>query len=198
MAAPRPTPSEARQLAESYRARLPHQAGSYRVLTDKMPSNLWLLGCITQMFPNAAIIHCRRDPRDVALSNFSQLYDLGNNFAFDLDHLAHYIACYEAMMAHWQKILPERLMTVEYESMVADAESQIRALVQLTGLSWHPDCLHPHRSRRSVSTASNWQVRQKIYSRSVGRWKHYESHLRDFQSRLLHYRRQQTMGADSS
>ena len=87
-------------------------------------------------------------------------------------------------MDHWQRVLPVRVLEVEYEETVADLEKVARRLVEWCGLEWEPDCLKFHEGKRPVRTASVSQVRQPIYNRSVARWRHYEPSLRDLFDRL--------------
>ena len=74
-------------------------------------------------------------------------------------------------------MLPLRWLDIQYESLVADLEGESRRLIEFLGLAWEPACLDFHRTMRTVQTASSWQVRQPLYHRSVGRWRHYERHL---------------------
>ena len=72
---------------------------------------------------------------------------------------------------------PTRLLEVPYEGLVADQEGWTRRMLDFIGLAWDPRCLDFHATERAVITASKWQVRQKIYSQSAGRWRNYEKHL---------------------
>jgi hypothetical protein len=125
------------------------------------------------MLPGARIIHCRRDPMDNCLSCFMQNFRAADlAWTCDLGDLGHYYCQYRRIMDHWRRVLPEgRMLEVDYEDTVADLEAQARRIVDFTGLPWDEACLDFHRSNRSVVTASHSQVRQKIYTSSVGRWK---------------------------
>ncbi len=152
-------------------------------VVDKMPDNYQLLGWIVTLFPNARLIHCKRDVRDVALScwitNFARL-----RWANDLGHLAERINDYLRLMEHYRRVLPKPLFEVEYEQMVADQEGTTRRLLDFVGLEWDPACLSFHKTERLVRTASLAQVRQPIYQRSVARWRHYETALGPLLERL--------------
>jgi hypothetical protein len=141
-----------------------------------MPDNYLYLGLLAILFPKAKFIHCRRDPRDIAVScwmtNFSHI-----RWANDPDHIASRFAEYHRIMEHWRGVLPVPVLDVDYEETVADLEGVARRLVAWCGLDWEPACLAFHEGRRPVRTASVTQVRQPIYSRSVARWKHYEPTL---------------------
>ena len=69
------------------------------------------------------------------------------------------------------------MMAIDYEELVADLEGESRRLIQFLGLDWEPACLDFYRTERPVFTASTWQVRQPLYTRSVGRWRCYERDL---------------------
>ena len=145
---------------------------------NKMPENYFYLGLIALMFPRAIVIHCRRDPRDVALScwmaNFVEV-----RWAHHFDHIATRFAEYRRLMEHWRTALPPSLAIheVAYEEAVDDLEGVARRLVAAIGLDWSPACLEFHRTRRPVLTASQNQVRNPIYRTSIGRWKHYREEL---------------------
>jgi tetratricopeptide (TPR) repeat protein len=152
-------------------------------IVDKMPDNYMYLGLMAAMFPNAVLIHCRRDLRDVAVScwmtNFRSI-----PWANDPDHLATRFAQYRRVMDHWRTVLPIPIHEVDYEETVRDLEGVARRLIAACGLEWEPRCLEFHRLRRPVRTASITQVRQPIYKQSVARWKNYEQSLADLFARL--------------
>jgi hypothetical protein len=135
------------------------------------------------LFPRARIIHCRRDVRDVALSCWLTHF-LRIRWANDLQHLAERINDYFRVMEHYRRVLRSPVFELDYEQMVADQEGTSRRVVAFAGLEWHPACLEFHRTERLVRTASVAQVRQRIYRRSVARWKHYEAMLRPLLERL--------------
>jgi len=165
-------------IAEAYLARLAEAGGAKALrVTDKMPSNWTVLGLVALLFPRARVIHCRRDPRDTALSIYFRRFTQGHGYSFDLADIAAEMRAYRRLMAHWQAVLPLAMLEVDYEALVADQEAQIRRIIEFLGLPWDGRCLRFHETRRAVHTASAWQVRQPIYARSVGRWRHYERHL---------------------
>jgi tetratricopeptide (TPR) repeat protein len=145
-------------------------------ITDKMPDNYLYLGLIATLFPSAALIHCRRELRDVAVScwltNFRHI-----RWACDPSHIAARFRDYSRLMEHWRRVLPVPLLEVDYEETVTDLEGVARRLVAHCGLAWELACLAFHENRRPIRTASVTQVRQPVYQRSVARWKHYEQAL---------------------
>jgi Flp pilus assembly protein TadD len=151
--------------------------GTTRV-TDKMPSNFSFAGLIHLVLPNARIIHTVRDPVDTCISCFSRLFTLEHNFTYDLAELGRYYRAYQRLMAHWQRVLPPgRILNVRYEELVADLGGQARRMIAHCGLDWDDRCLAFHRTQRAVRTASARQVRQPIYTSSIGLRRHYEPFL---------------------
>ena len=157
--------------------------GAERV-TDKMPYNFMELGLIHLLFPRARIIHCIRDPLDTCLSCFFQNFPAATGWAFDLGDAGFFHKQYERMMRHWREGLHLPMLEVCYEDLVRDPEPHIRQMLEHCGLEWEEQCLRFHESTRIVNTASYQQVRQPIYTRSVGRWKNYSKHLRPLLSEL--------------
>ncbi|HEX7645405.1 MAG TPA: sulfotransferase [Burkholderiaceae bacterium] len=147
-------------------------------VVDKMPGNFFHIGLIHAAFPNARIIHMRRNPVDVCLSIYFNSFAETQHYASDLHHLAHYYRQYEKLMAHWRSVLPENAMLdVPYEALVQDQESWSRKMIEFIGLPWDERCLNFHEHERAVHTPSNWQVRQKIGTGSVERWRNYEKFI---------------------
>ena len=151
-----------------------HSASALRVV-DKMPGNFLHLGLIHAVFPQARILHTQRNPIDTCLSIFFQAFSNGHAYATDLDDLAFYYREYRRLMAHWRAVLPpEVFLDVSYEALVEDQEGWSRKIIEFIGLEWDERCLNFHETERKVGTASNWQVRQKIYKTSKERWRNYE------------------------
>jgi tetratricopeptide (TPR) repeat protein len=144
---------------------------------DKMPNNFPSIGFISLILPNARIIDARRHPLDACLSCYRQLFARGQAFTYDLTELGEYYLQYQRMMDHWAEVLPGRVLTVQYEEVVADLEGQVRRLLEFCGLAWQGACLRFYESERPVRTPSAEQVRQPIYDRSIGQWRHYAAHL---------------------
>ncbi|PAY20393.1 hypothetical protein CKO51_06025 [Rhodopirellula sp. SM50] len=167
-------PSELNQHAARYLDHLDQFRTRERHVTDKMPTNFMHLGLIATLFPGATVIHCRRNPMDVFVSCFCQ--NLNAPFC-DLDQLVHYHRNYRRLMAHWERVLPIKIHSNDYESLVADPETHSRELIRHCGLQWDDACLQFHSNDRAVHTPSKWQVRQPMYRSSVEKWRRFEKHL---------------------
>lgn len=166
------------QLLESF------SSDALRVV-DKMPGNFMLVGLIHAAFPNARIIHMQRNPLDTCLSAYFQPFESGHPYTYDLEDLAHYYSQYLRIMQHWRTALPEgAMLEVPYESLVDDQEGWSRKILEFIDLPWDPRCLDFHKTVRTVSTVSKWQVRQKIGKSSVERWRKYEKFVGPLQPLL--------------
>ncbi len=169
--------AKAAELAEGYLAHLARHHPSAARIVDKLPFNFRLLGLVALLLPRARIIHCRRDPRDTAVSLFFLHFHRPISFAYDLGDFAAYYRGYEALMAHWHRVLPMPILDVQYEELVAAPEPKIRQMLDFCGLEWDPRCLDFQSNERAVRTASLWQVRKPLYASSIGRWRRYEKQL---------------------
>jgi hypothetical protein len=148
-----------------------------RRISDKSPLNFFQLAFAAVLFPNARVIHCVRDPRDIALSIWFENFNPDQRYATDFEDLAFFNAQQLRLMAHWQRVLPLPILTLQYERVVEDLESQSRRLLEFLDVPWSERCLDFHRNDRAVQTPSRWQVRQPIYRGSVARWRRYAPFL---------------------
>jgi hypothetical protein len=164
--------------ATAYVERLQELGGDAVRVIDKQPDNILCLGQIAVLFPNARVVVCRRDPRDVGLSCYFQHFrDDPLVWTNDLADCGFRARETERLMDHWRAVLPIPILEIQYESLVVNLENESRRLIDFLGLQWDPACLTFYQTKRVVMTASRWQVRQPVYSSSVGRWKHYRRHL---------------------
>ncbi len=173
-----PDPALLGRLTGEYLKILERQPAVAERVVDKSTYNTDHLGFIHLAFPNARILYLRRDPLDVCLSCYFQQFATMANFTLDLADLAHYYREHHRVVAHWRSVLPQDVfLEVPYAQLVADQETWSRRIIEFIGLEWDPVVLQFHKTERSVLTASHWQVRQKIYTSSVGRWKNYEKFI---------------------
>lgn len=142
----------------------------YAHFVDKYPFNFINVGLIHLALPNARFIHSSRSPLQTCLSIFSRIFH-DVPFGYDLGELGRYYRAYDALMKHWQSVLPEGVMIeVKYEELVGDLEGHVRGILAHCGLEWDERCLSFHQTTRQVSTASATQVRRPIYKTSLQRW----------------------------
>ena len=146
------------------------------VVTDKRPDNFLHIGLIKAMFPSARIVHTVREPLDVILSNWFLHLDRSMGHALDLGDLAHWHGQYVRLMRHWKTLYPD-ILDLDYDALVVEPRPAIERLLAYCGLDWEAAVLDFHKAAAPVRTASVWQVREPLYRRSSGRWRHYERHL---------------------
>ena len=150
-------------------------AGDWLRISDKMPANYLYLGLIWMMFPNARVIHVKRNPLDSCISMYFN--NLSQGFTTDLAELGAYYRQYRRIIAHWEAVLPLRIRTVRYRDLVTDSASQVRALNDFLDLEWEQGCLKFYESSRRVRTPSSMQVREPVHGKAMERWKHYDKYL---------------------
>jgi tetratricopeptide (TPR) repeat protein len=162
-------------LGKAYCERLP-AGGAPRVI-DKTPMNFLYVGLIAAALPDAHIIHVRRRAMDVCYAMYKTLFRMAYPFTYDLTDLGRYYLAYADLMQHWRGSLGARLIEIDYEALVLDQEASTRRLLSACTLRWDPACLEFHRNQAPSLTASAAQVRQPIYSSSIGLWRRYEAGL---------------------
>ncbi len=154
-----------------------------KLFVDKTLANYLELGLISIVFPEAKVIHCRRDPLDTCLSCYFKHF-AGVPYSNDLLTLGLMYRQYERLMVYWSDVCPRPAYEVVYERMVTDFEDSVRGLLDYCRLDWHPNCLAFHETRRPARTASQYQVKMPLYKTSIGRWRHYEPFLGELRSIL--------------
>ena len=143
-----------------------------------MPLNFWATGLIHLAYPNAKIIHCRRNPLDNCLSVYVTPFRHAPSFGHDVTTIATGYRQYLHLMEHWRSILPTSTMIdLDYEELVANPQTNIRKMVEFCELEWNEVCLDATANKQGVNTPSQWQVRQPLYRQSVNRWEHYRTLL---------------------
>jgi len=166
-----------RALGQAYFDGVYPQAPYSPRLIDKQPLNYLYLGLIRRALPRARIVALLRDPMDSCYAMYKTLFSGAYPFSYDLSDLGHYYVAWHRLMRHWQSVLGESLLIVQYENLVANHEMVSRRIVEHCGLMWEDACLAFDQQRSAVTTASAVQVRRSIYSTSVGKWCNYERQL---------------------
>jgi tetratricopeptide (TPR) repeat protein len=144
---------------------------------DKMPNNFRHIGLIHLILPNAKIIDARRHPMACCFSGFKQLFAEGQEFTYGQEEIGRYYKGYTKLMAHWEEVLPGRVLRVQYEDVVDDLDTQVKRILDYCGLPFEDACLEFHKTVRAVKTPSSEQVRQPIYKTGLEQWKNFEPYL---------------------
>jgi len=168
-------------IAKGYLNAVDYRLSDRPMFIDKLPENFSYLGFIAKAFPNVQMIHLRRNPMDTCLAMYKQSFF---RYAYRLEDLGRYYVAYDRLCSHWREVLRDRLFEVEYELMVADQENQTRILLDKLGLEFEDACLNFEQNKAASATASSVQVREKMHSRSVNRWKHFAKHLQPLKNQL--------------
>ena len=148
------------------------------VFTDKMPLNFEYIGFIVKAFPEAKIIHLKRDARAVCWSIYKNFFSgKGNGWAYDMTDIANFYSSYVKTMKTWHEMFPNKIYDLQYENLTTNQELETSKLLNYCNLNWDENCLHFYNNKRSVLTASKDQVRDKMYQGSSEAWKKYKSHL---------------------
>ena len=164
-------------VGEAYLRSTSNMQGDLPRFVDKMPVNYLHIPLIVKALPNAKIIHLVRNPVDSCFSSFKQLFSGAYFHSYDLEEMARHHVRYLRLMEYWRELLPGRFLDVKYEDVVADLEPNARRMIDHLDLSWEDACLNFHQQDQAVMTASAVQVREKAHTRSVDRWRQYETEL---------------------
>ncbi|SFR41418.1 tetratricopeptide repeat-containing sulfotransferase family protein [Litoreibacter janthinus] len=167
----------ATEFEEELKRRFPHA----QVVTDKSISSYAIMGFLAKAMPNARFVVVRRDPFDNALSIYKNQFREGlHRYANNLEHIAFFLRQFEDMVEFWREQCPGVFHEIRYEDLIAEPEAQSRALVKAVGLDWEDSCLSFYETKREVRTLSATQVRQPMYSSSVGAWKKFDRDMAPF------------------
>jgi tetratricopeptide (TPR) repeat protein len=168
-------------VANGYLNAVAYRLGDKPYFIEKLPENFLYLGFIARTWPNARLIYLRRHPMDTCFAMYKQSFF---KFAYTLENLGRYYVAHDGLLRHWRRLLGNRLIEIEYESLVADQEGQTRMLLAKLGLDFEPACLEFEKNEAASATASSVQVREKIHARSVNRWKYFERELQPLRQML--------------
>lgn len=171
-------------IAKAYLDMVSYRLGDEPMFIDKLPFNFLFLGFIAKAYPNAKIIHLGRNPMDSCFSMYKQIFTWAYKYSYSLENLGRYYVAYDRMRNHWRQVLGDRLIEIEYESLVGDQESQTRMLLDSLGLEFEQACLDFDQNTAPSATASSVQVREKVHNKSVNKWTRFEKQLQPLKDHL--------------
>jgi tetratricopeptide (TPR) repeat protein len=161
-----------------YLDKLKNVSNGNHIVTDKMPQNFRYIGLLASAFPEAKIIHVKRNPAAVCWANYKQYFTSKNiGYCYAIDDVVSYHKLYKNLMEFWTNTLSNRIYKLDYEQLTVNQESETRQLIDYLGLDWDENCLSPQNNTRSVATSSNVQVRKKVYRGSSEQWRKYQPFL---------------------
>ena len=166
------------EFREKYLIKLKNLSNGNMIVTDKMPHNFLFIGLLAATFPEAKIVHVKRNPAAVCWSNYKQYFvPKSFGYCYAIDDVISYHKLYENLMVFWTNTLSKRIYNLDYELLTVNQESETRKLIEYLGLDWNEKFLSPQNNMRSVATASNLQIRKKVYKGSSQQWKKYQPFL---------------------
>jgi tetratricopeptide (TPR) repeat protein len=175
---------DSEELGRNYVASTRPQTGVTPRFVDKLPLNFLYCGLIHRALPRAKIVHLKRNPMDACYAIYKTLFKQAYPFSYDLQELGNYCLAYRALMEHWHQLMPGAILDVEYEALATDTQAQTHRLLEFCELPWQDACVNFHRNAAPSMTASLAQVRQPVYTSSIGKWQHYEQELSELRKLL--------------
>jgi hypothetical protein len=170
-------PEQLQFIADAY-IQIMDSISSHPVITDKTLGNHIFIGILHRLLPNAKFVYVKRHPVATCYGCYKRVFSGASlAYSYNMDHLVETYRDYSELMAHWEKVLPGKIHTVEYEKLIADQENVTRKLLQYCELPWEPQCLDFHKNERAVNTLSNTQVRQKLYTSAIDQWQQHQQYL---------------------
>ena len=163
---------------KKYLNKLQYFSNNKSIVTDKLPHNFLFIGMITAVFPEAKIVHVIRNPAAVCWSNYKKYFQSKNmSYSYTLDNIIKYYELYKDIMIFWNEQLPNKIFNINYELLTVNQEKETRKLIDYLSLDWEEKCLSPQDNMRGISTASDIQVRKKVYQGSSQQWEKYKPFL---------------------
>jgi len=173
---------------QEYSDMLDHINTSKTVITDKLPLNFQYIGFILSVFPEAKIIHLKRDARATCWSNYKHFFtDTENGYSHNFDDLVGFYSLYDKLMDFWHDLYPNKIYDLCYEDLTNNQENETKKLLEYCDLDWDKNCLNFHQNERQVKTPSTLQVRKKIYKGSSDAWKEHWAHIQPLINGLKSY-----------
>ena len=172
------------RLREKYMASVNYRLKENAFFIEKLPFNFLFLGFIAKAWPNAKIIHIHRNPMDACFSMYKQVFTWAYKFSYSLEDLAKYYIAHDSLKRHWEKVLGDRFIEISYESLVSNQEKVTREVIARLGIDFEEACLRFEENEAPSTTASSVQVRNKVHTESVEKWRYFEDQLKPLEQQL--------------
>ncbi|MDX1812634.1 MAG: sulfotransferase, partial [Gammaproteobacteria bacterium] len=172
------------QISQKFNIYLNNLGGNFSNITDKSPINFLHLGLIKMLFPQSIIIHVTREPVATCLSCYFQNFDKQHQYSYNMNTLTEFYLSYTRIMSHWKSLFGDEIYDISYETLVSDAEQQMKDLISHCDLNWDESCEKYYNQPNVVSSASKWQARQPIYTNSIEKWKNYQPYIQGLCDKL--------------
>ena len=174
------TPKELAWLGERYLSESKiFRSGTSPFFIDKQLFNHRLVGFIHKILPKSIIIDVRRDPMDCSISLFKQYFASGVDFSYDFQDIGTTYKAYVDLMDYWHSVLPNRVLTLQYEKLVKEPKQELTRTLRHIGLKYEGECLQFSQTKRPIHTASSEQVREPLNTKGIGGWRKYEAYVKE-------------------
>ena len=176
----KPTKKNLVNFRHNYLKKINSISKNSKMIIDKMPFNFKYLSVIISAFPEAKIIHMKRRPEATCWGIYKKCfprYSIALNFAYDLYHIKNYFLRYINLMKFYSEHFSNKIFELDYDVLVNNQEIVTKNLINHLNIEWDNKFLFPEKNQRSVRTASNLQVRKKIYKGSSEVWEKYKPFL---------------------
>jgi hypothetical protein len=179
------TGPQRKEMADVFWTQLRLEGLENGIYIDKNPLNFRYLDVLFELLPTAKVLHVTRDGRDSCISCYFQLFQHADTaFGNSLEHLVAFYSGYRRLMANWEKVYAERIHRVNYQELVNSSDDVLAKVLRFLGTEWDDAVTQTSDQARLVRTASVWQARQPVHTRSVGRWGHYYDQAPEFFDQL--------------
>ena len=166
------------QIRKAYLDELEKISNGCQFVTDKMPSNFQSIALIFKALSEAKVIHVKRDPSATCWSNFKHYFsEKGLGYSYDLKDTVNYFKLYQELMDFWDRQYKDQIYHLDYDKLTLEQELETKKLIKYLELDWENTCLLPEENSRIVRTASQQQVRKKVYTGSSQEWRKFEPYL---------------------
>ena len=166
------------EVRKSYLNELEKVSNGSPFITDKLPQNFFYIGLILKALPEVKIIHVKRNPAATCWSNFKHYFSsTGLGYSYDIEDTVSYFRMYQDLMSFWDDLYGDHIYHLSYDKLTLEQEPETRKLIEHIELGWEDACLSPQDNKRSVRTASQQQVREKVYTGSSDAWRKFEPYL---------------------
>ena len=152
------------------------------IFTDKSLDNFFYIGLIYEMFPNAKVINCKRDPLSQIMSIFKTIFRT-IPWGHDLEHIFKYMDIYHGMIKNYKRKFPNLIYDLDYQDFVNNPEAESKKLLKFCNLPWDKKCLEYYKRKDIISkTASKLQIKNAIYKDSRNKYLPYKEFLYKYRS----------------
>jgi tetratricopeptide (TPR) repeat protein len=166
--------------AQIYLEKMSFHAKGKGYVIDKLPANFQSIGLIYKLFPNAKVLHLKRNLADVALSIYRNFFAQNEPYLCSLNEFKQYHTFYADLMEFWNTQLPDFIHEVSYEQLVVNKDQTIKDILEFCGLPSQVVESKSPEVNKVVKTLSNIQVRRPMITTSINNWYNYADRLSQF------------------